>query len=121
MNGLLRSGSNRTDWVNLLIAFLRFTGVASWLPADDSGHISLISQSSGIDNRDAQSDTNSIDVIPGVDVVERHDNEIELSKEWYFQLLDIGVIGVNLGVAIQSQNWLPSHQGFRHSFVLSLE
>jgi hypothetical protein len=121
VNRLLRPRSYRTDGVDFLVVVLGLAGIAATLSADDGGDIALVGQSTGIDDGNAQPDPDSVDVVPGVDVVEGHHDEVKLPEEGYFQLLDIGVIGVDFQVGVESQNRLPGHQSLRHALVLPFE
>lgn len=64
-----------------MVAALWLARIAFRYSPQDCGRIPFVGQSSCVDDGNVQSDPDAIHVVPGLDVVEGHDDKPELSEE----------------------------------------
>ena len=95
MDGFFGSGADGADWKLFLVAAFGLAGVASWYSPHYGCNIAFVGHGAGIDDGDFESDSDSVHIVSGIDVVKGHDDEIELFEEGYFEFLDIFVMGLN--------------------------
>ena len=121
MNGFFRPHPDSADGEDLLSGGFGFAGVALGESCEDGGSISLVGEGACVDDGYVQPDPDAIDVVPGFDVVQSHDEEAKLFEEGDGDVLDVHVVGFDVEGRAQLQNGFSCHQRLGHPFVAALE